>query len=63
MTQKNLPLREGTKVQYYQDDVLKGVGKITGRDSKNGRAVYDVTLSNGATHWGYREQFTVVTKK
>lgn len=52
-----------TKVEYYQDDILIGTGKITGIDKKNGMSVYDVTLSNGKLHWGYRDQFKVISKK
>jgi hypothetical protein len=34
-------------------------GTITGRGEKNGQPVFDVELDNGATHWGYTNQFSI----
>lgn len=55
-------LTKGTVVEYYQHGTLIGVGVIVDSGEENGMKVYDVDLPNGRTHWGYRDQFKVVSE-
>lgn len=55
-------LRKGTKVEYYQNSKLVGLGKIVCNGTVNGGKVYDVDLDDGSKHWGYRHQFKVAPK-
>jgi hypothetical protein len=51
----------GTRVIYF-GNFGNGDGQpgtITGKGEKNGREVYDVTLEDGDTRWGYADQFEV----
>lgn len=55
------PLQIGDRVLYrggHGGHRPAMLGKVTGSGIENGERVFDVTLENGRTHWGYADQFT-----
>jgi hypothetical protein len=62
-----MALKVGDRVLYrgmYGADAPK-LGTIVGMEEdedKGGTMIYDVDLDDGATHWGYTNQFTAVNK-